>query len=282
MLIKKITLIIVSVFFISVLFSQENKTLIKVEYNEFVVYSSDIINKYKGKLYANDNFVGYKTEFVETKTIEIETPQKYDKYYDTETIDISIEDSQEENHFSEIAINRKNKTLVESLYESETLENYYSVHEDQPKMNWELLGEEKQINNYNCKKAKTTFRGRSYQVWYTPEIPISVGPWKFGGLPGLILSVKDIEGIYNWEVSTVVYPYTETENNLSFFFDEKSKFIKITYRDFDKKRIDGEKEKSKELKAKSKLRGYGIVVSFSTNQWKEPINEWRTQTNFDF
>ena len=45
------------------------------------------------------------------------------------------------------------------------------------------------ILGYNCKKAETTFHGRDYEVFYTKEIPISNGPWKFGGLPGMILKV---------------------------------------------------------------------------------------------
>ncbi len=60
--------------------------------------------------------------------------------------------------------------------------------------NWQLSDEEKQIAGYNCKKATTSFSGRDYIAWYTPEIPIGDGPYKFTGLPGLILSLGDIAG----------------------------------------------------------------------------------------
>lgn len=37
---------------------------------------------------------------------------------------------------------------------------------------------------FKCKSATAEFRGRKYKVWYTMEIPIPIGPWKLGGLPG--------------------------------------------------------------------------------------------------
>ena len=60
-------------------------------------------------------------------------------------------------------------------------------------MVWELTNESKKIDSYIAYKAKTTFRGRNYIAWFTPEIAIDAGPWKFHGLPGLILEVTDDE-----------------------------------------------------------------------------------------
>ncbi len=73
------------------------------------------------------------------------------------------------------------------------LKNYLLVKDSLNIYEWELLNERKEILGYNCLKAKTTFRGRTYYAFYTPEIPIPYGPWKFQGLPGLILEVTDSE-----------------------------------------------------------------------------------------
>lgn len=40
--------------------------------------------------------------------------------------------------------------------------------------------------------------GRQWIAWFTSEIPLSEGPYKFGGLPGLILEVADSEGDYRY------------------------------------------------------------------------------------
>lgn len=57
-------------------------------------------------------------------------------------------------------------------------------------IDWDISHEAtKNIEGYLCKKATASFRGNNYQVWYTPEIPTSFGPWKLHGLSGAILEV---------------------------------------------------------------------------------------------
>ena len=51
----------------------------------------------------------------------------------------------------------------------------------------------KTIVGVTCYKAIGRFRGRIYTVWYAPSIPINGGPWKLGGLPGLILEAYDMK-----------------------------------------------------------------------------------------
>jgi GLPGLI family protein len=58
-------------------------------------------------------------------------------------------------------------------------------------ISWELLNETKKIISFNCQKARGNFRGRTYTVWFTNDIPVCLGPWKLNGLPGLILEATD-------------------------------------------------------------------------------------------
>jgi len=58
-------------------------------------------------------------------------------------------------------------------------------------ISWELLNETKNIMSFKCQKAQGNFRGRTYTVWFTNDIPVSLGPWKLNGLPGLILEATD-------------------------------------------------------------------------------------------
>ena len=100
---------------------------------------------------------------------------------------------------------------------------FYTEELDQFK--WEILAETKSIKDFKVQKAKTSFRGRDYIAWFTPEIPISDGPYKFNGLPGLILEIADTEKHWNFELfgleklspkisyKTNLSIYAETERN---------------------------------------------------------------------
>lgn len=69
-----------------------------------------------------------------------------------------------------------------------------------PSLEWNFSDEETDsIIGYDCRKATVEFAGRSYTAWFTPEIPLPFGPYKFGGLPGLILKLEDAERQYIWE-----------------------------------------------------------------------------------
>lgn len=63
-----------------------------------------------------------------------------------------------------------------------------------PKIQWELVDEEKSILKYNCKKATCVYRNVIYIAWYTKDIPLAFGYDIFGGLPGLILEMVSPKG----------------------------------------------------------------------------------------
>jgi len=58
---------------------------------------------------------------------------------------------------------------------------------------WQLQDGDSIVCGYPCHKAITTFRGRTWTVWYTLDLSYSDGPWKFCGLPGLVLYAYDSE-----------------------------------------------------------------------------------------
>ena len=77
--------------------------------------------------------------------------------------------------------------------------NRFRCEEDNEVPVWELLPDTMTIISYSCQKAVCNFKGRDYEVWFTPEIPRSEGPWKLHGLPGLILKAADSQGHYTFE-----------------------------------------------------------------------------------
>lgn len=68
-------------------------------------------------------------------------------------------------------------------------------------MHWVTSETQKMIGGIPCFKAVTRFKGRGYTAWYAPTITINDGPWKLGGLPGLILEAYDDED--NWRMEFI-------------------------------------------------------------------------------
>lgn len=66
----------------------------------------------------------------------------------------------------------------------------YKVTEDR-KLNWKILPDKEKIGEFNAQKAVADFAGRQWVAWFATDIPIQDGPYKFYGLPGLIIKVKD-------------------------------------------------------------------------------------------
>lgn len=92
-----------------------------------------------------------------------------------------------------------------------------------PSLEWRFSDEDTDsIMGYDCRKATVEFAGRSYTAWFTPEIPLSFGPYKFGGLPGLILKLEDAERQYIWKAMG--------------FERDNSPIMEYTYRDGNDKR----------------------------------------------
>lgn len=87
-------------------------------------------------------------------------------------------------------------------YSYKILRDNLRYEEDLNQFSWEILPENKLIEGYQAQKATTTFAGRNYIAWFTSEIPISEGPYKFNGLPGLILEISDIQNHYNYKLKS--------------------------------------------------------------------------------
>lgn len=72
-----------------------------------------------------------------------------------------------------------------------------------PQFEWSMTGQSKVVAGYTCYSAVTNFRGRKYEAFFAPDIPISSGPHKFGGLPGLILELSADEGKFTWHCKSI-------------------------------------------------------------------------------
>lgn len=74
----------------------------------------------------------------------------------------------------------------------------FVYEENVTQFDWIILDDVATINGYLCQKAKCEFGGRVWEAWYTEELPISDGPYKFYGLPGLIINIADTKNHYSF------------------------------------------------------------------------------------
>ncbi|WP_421919144.1 GLPGLI family protein [Marinifilum sp.] len=68
---------------------------------------------------------------------------------------------------------------------------------------WKLEKPTKTILGYYCNKATCTFRGRAYIAYFTREIPYKAAPWKFHGLPGVVLEVHSSDDFLRWTAQSI-------------------------------------------------------------------------------
>ena len=138
---------------------------------------------------------------------------------------------------------------------------------------WEITDSTSNIKGYKCLLAMTNYRGRRWYAWFTPEIPISAGPWKLCGLPGLILEARDHRNHYLYSAQII----KQNPNNQVEYFNYSDRFKT--------NRIASLKERRKNLQesVKNVILSTG-TYSLSSNRKKENINRSKTlpHRNYDF
>lgn len=109
-------------------------------------------------------------------------------------------------------------------------------------LKWNTVPEFNNILGYGVQKATTEFGGRKWIAWFAKDIPIQSGPYKFFGLPGLILKIEDVHKNHIFELKGIKdtkgdfnYPYV---NNFKHMKITYSKYVKI-YKNFRKNPMAG-------------------------------------------
>ncbi|MEN0049721.1 MAG: GLPGLI family protein [Bacteroidota bacterium] len=105
---------------------------------------------------------------------------------------------------------KRNKLTVREL----VLVKPFVYKEDIPEIDWQLLKESKVIRDFRCFKAVGNFRGRTYTAWFTPKIPVSYGPWKLHGLPGLIIEASDETQEVSFKLNSISIPLDQNRKSM--------------------------------------------------------------------
>ncbi|QIY91586.1 GLPGLI family protein [Chryseobacterium gallinarum] len=93
----------------------------------------------------------------------------------------------------------KDKTNQKTYFKDRIGRDMYSYEEDRP-VSWKISSETRKIGEYKVQRAETDFAGRKWTAWFTTDLPYQDGPYKFGGLPGLIVKIEDDKGDYSFDL----------------------------------------------------------------------------------
>ena len=200
----KKNLLILLFFFLQVSFSQEN--IIIIDYTHHIhmkeLPSATIVD---ARLTFNDTVSNYEMDFVGNLNFEEEKAGK-------EGGSVYAIKAKKNPHifknFIEKKINSIERVSMKPFYVKDTMNIF----------DWKIDTSKREILGYKCQKAKTHFRGREYIAYFTLEIPYPTGPWKFYGLPGVILSVESTDKVFKMNANQIVIK--KTNETISNPFDE--------------------------------------------------------------
>lgn len=182
-------LLIFFIFYFSTNLQSQNDVYYEIVYNT----KSMIHNNYKKPILANASLYFYKDksiyQFVNQKKLDsISLIREIDnedisRYYSKEHYVIEYEKNRL--HFYDVIGDNEYQYKEELFFK------------------WNLLTELKTIQGYKCKKAKVVYGGRNWIAWYTLDLPLNSGPYKFKGLPGLIVKITDETNSYDFELYSI-------------------------------------------------------------------------------
>lgn len=134
--------------------------------------------------------------------------------------------------------------------------DYLEYTEPLGNIDWQIGEATDTICGYLCTEATASYGGREWVAWFAEDIPSQFGPWKFNGLPGLILKVADTDGIHDFSAISFKHgstPVAKPDNNLiskttrDKFIDIKARFEKSPFKYIPEEAINGVVVNGKEV-----------------------------------
>lgn len=185
----------------------QTKKSYKLEYLlTFVQDSTNIDLKKQEKFYLFTN--SYKSKFISANAILIDSLKEKAKTNRQFALSLFADLSKiPKTNFSFELYKKANSDTIVTI---DKILNDKFIYSEEINNSWTILSDTLNINGFQCKKAVQKFKGREYTAWFTPEIPISDGPYKFKGLPGLIIQINDERNHYSFELNSLESSNKET------------------------------------------------------------------------
>lgn len=101
---------------------------------------------------------------------------------------------------------------------------------------WKIQKDTLTIENYKCQKATLDYKGRKWTAWFSNDLPFQDGPYKFSGLPGLIVKISDSKNEYSWILKGTkkIAPFDEYSYSDKLYYRGNFKINNISKSKFEK------------------------------------------------
>jgi len=142
-------------------------------------------------------------------------------------------------------------------------------HEDPDFLPWQIATDTLTKAGFLCQKATLDFGGRHWAAWFAPEIPMGDGPYKFCGLPGLIISIADTKGYWHFDLMEM----KKVQREVAINFQDWYRLKEFSKKDFFKER------KKFEDHVFAIFEMAGAYFGDKKEQDKKAIAEWVTKDN---
>lgn len=221
---KKI--ILSTLFLISICINAQSKYSLNHKFTYLLTYQSDSTisyNKQSEKMYLLTNedvsiFQSKNGYLKDSLLLAIENDPTYE-------ISLSDVSSIPKTKFNFKILKKRSEDSI-IVYDKIFTDNFKYLEE--VSHNWKISSDTQTVNGFKCQKATTSYGGRDYEAWFSNEIPVSDGPYKFSGLPGIIIKISDSKKHYVFELiakSKIDLTYTDLEPKKNLFFTTKSVFF---------------------------------------------------------
>lgn len=171
-------------------------------------------------------------------------------------------------NFSNVPKSRFNYYIVKQL-QNNGLSYFSSIgtqlfyYDETIDIKWEILSEKKIIDGVDCQLAEGRYGGRIWKAWFTEKIPIALGPYKFFGLPGLIVKIEDKKSTHSF--SLIRYKYYNTGNKL-IVYSELSSAMNLQKN----KLLEAQKSDKEELVERFKMMG-GAITAEKEKEYRDRL-----------
>lgn len=154
-------------------------------------------------------------------------------------------------NFQKRDIKYKGGVFNKSFFVTDSLDTFH----------WKILQDTVSILGIKCQKAETIFRGRNYEAYFTTDIKVPDGPWKFNGLPGLILRIFSLDNIYSFEAKSIEV-FEDTLDIEKFTKEYKGDLEDLMFPELNK--IVTQKIRDLYLKQKSEYEQEGVMAKITS------------------